>query len=64
MEQNWVSEAVPSIMAQTWLIGSQIVNKKSHLQTQYKWNSLQMVAFQTCFNSSSEIHALIIFQDY
>ena len=59
-----MSEAVPSIMAQTWLIGSQIVNKKNHLQTQSKRNSLQMVGFQTSFNSSSEIYALIIFQDY
>ena len=59
-----MSEAVSSIMAQSWLMGSQIVNKKIHLPTQSKGNSLQMVAFRACFNSSSEIHALVIFQDY
>ena len=42
----------------------QIVNKISHLQTQSKGNFLQMVAFQACFNSSSGIHGLVIFQDY
>ena len=47
-------------MAQSWLIDSQIVNKKSHLQTQSKGNFLQMEAFQACFNSSSEISLKII----
>ena len=51
---NWLSEAVPSIIL---LMGS-------HLQTQSKRNFLQIVAFQACFNSSSEIHALVIFQNY
>ena len=59
-----MSEAVPSIMAQSWLIECQTVNKISYLQTQSKGNCLEMVAFQACFNSLSEIHGLVIFQDY
>ena len=50
-----MSEAVPSIMTQSWLMDCQIVNKISQLQTQSKGNCLEMVAFQACYNSLSEI---------